>query len=147
MGAGVYARISSARGSLTIRAPDGSSRRRGDRMRLYRPKWPIVLLRNLRAPAVSLAAFALFGAFDSATAAEPRCTCRALGRSFELNQSVCLLTSKGPRIAVCVIVLNMTSWQISDTACVGALTQAHGSGGLLPYHSSKLMSLHAAERQ
>jgi hypothetical protein len=90
-------------------------------MRLYPPKWPeIILPRNLRAPAVSLAAFAVFGGFVSATAAEPRCTCRAFGRSFELNQSTCFPTPKGPRIAVCVMVLNMTSWQISDTPCVGA---------------------------
>jgi hypothetical protein len=88
-------------------------------MRLHCPEWP-EMLRHLRAPALSLAAFALFGALDSATAADPRCTCRAFGRSFELDQSVCLPTSKGPRIAVCVMVLNMTSWQISNTPCVGA---------------------------
>jgi hypothetical protein len=75
---------------------------------------------NPRVLAVGLAAFAIFGTFDSATAAEPRCTCRAFGRSFGLDQSVCLPTSRGPRIAVCVMVLNMTSWQISDTPCVGA---------------------------
>jgi hypothetical protein len=88
---------------------------------LYPPKWPeIVLLPNLRAGAVSLAAFAVLAAFDSATSADPQCTCRALGRSFELGQSACLPSPKGPRIAVCVMVLNMTSWQISDTPCVGA---------------------------
>jgi hypothetical protein len=33
---------------------------------------------------------------------------------------VCLQTPKGPRIAVCVMVLNNTSWQISETPCIGA---------------------------
>jgi hypothetical protein len=75
---------------------------------------------NPRVLAMGLAASAIFGTFDSTTTAEPRCTCRAFGRSFELDQSVCLPTSKGPRIAVCVMVLNMTSWQISDTPCIGA---------------------------
>ena len=68
--------------------------------------WPV------RARAVGLAAFVFFGAFDSTTAREPQCTCRAFGRSFELGQTACLQTPKGPRMAVCVMVLNMTSWQI-----------------------------------
>jgi len=90
------------------------------------PEWPeIGFLRNLRARTVSLVALAVFGAFDSATAAERQCTCRALGRSFELGQTVCLSTPKGPRMAVCVMVLNMTSWQISDTPCVGARIRNH----------------------
>src|SRR5262249_46331078 len=100
--------------------------RRGDRMRVCPPKWPeIVLLRDLRARAVSLAAFAVFAAFDSAAAVERQCTCRALGRSFELGQTACLSTPKGPRMAICVMVLNMTSWQISDTPCVGARMRNH----------------------
>jgi hypothetical protein len=77
-------------------------------------------VRNLRAGRVSLVAFAIIGTFDSASGAEPPCTCRAFGRSFELGQSTCLQTPKGPRIGVCVMVLNMTSWQILDTPCVGA---------------------------
>jgi len=76
------------------------------------------LLRNLRAGLVSLAAFVADGSFDFAASAEPGCTCRAGGRSFELGQSVCLKTPNGPRIAVCVMVLNNTSWQISATPCV-----------------------------
>jgi hypothetical protein len=83
------------------------------------PKWlQTILPRKLAIAALGFAAFASFGAFDSATAAEPRCTCHAFGRSFELDQS--LPTSRGPRIAICVMVLNMTSWQISDMPCVGA---------------------------
>jgi hypothetical protein len=78
------------------------------------------LLRNLRVGAVILATFAVVGAFVVAAGAEPNCTCRARGRSFELGQSACLQTPKGPRIAVCVMVLNNTSWQISETPCIGA---------------------------
>jgi hypothetical protein len=37
---------------------------------------------NPRVLAVGLAAFAIFGTFDSAIATDPRCTCRAFGRSF-----------------------------------------------------------------
>lgn len=78
------------------------------------------LLRNLRAGAAVFATFAVIGAFDFAARAEPNCTCRARGRSFELGQSACLQTPKGPRIAVCVMVLNNTSWQISETPCISA---------------------------
>ena len=46
------------------------------------------------------------------------CVCRAQGREFELGQSVCLASPKGPRIATCGMVLNNTSWQFSDTPCV-----------------------------
>jgi hypothetical protein len=46
------------------------------------------------------------------------CVCRAQGREFELGQTVCLASPKGPRIATCGMVLNNTSWQFSDTPCV-----------------------------
>jgi hypothetical protein len=45
------------------------------------------------------------------------CTCRALGGEFEIGRVVCLATHKGPRLATCGMVLNNTSWQISETAC------------------------------
>jgi hypothetical protein len=93
---------------------------------LCQPEWPeIVLLRKMRARGVGLAAFAVLGAFDCSAAVQPECTCRALGRSFELGQTACLPTPKGPRMAVCVMVLNMTSWQMSDTPCVGARMRNH----------------------
>ena len=76
--------------------------------------------RNLRAGAALVAVLVATGALDLAARAEPACTCRAAGRSFELGQSVCLKTPAGPRIAVCVMVLNNTSWQISATPCVSA---------------------------
>jgi len=50
--------------------------------------------------------------------ADPECTCRAQGRDFTLGQSVCLGTPKGARIATCVMVLNNTSWQFTETPCV-----------------------------
>ena len=46
------------------------------------------------------------------------CTCRSQGRDYDLGKSVCLQTPKGARIATCGMVLNNTSWQISDTPCV-----------------------------
>jgi hypothetical protein len=46
------------------------------------------------------------------------CTCRALGRDFELGRSACLATPNGPRYATCGMVLNNTSWRISDTPCI-----------------------------
>ena len=46
------------------------------------------------------------------------CTCRALGRDFELGRSACLSTPNGPRYATCGMVLNNTSWRISDTPCI-----------------------------
>jgi hypothetical protein len=59
-------------------------------------------------------------ALISAAAAD--CTCRAFGRNFDLGRTVCLATPKGPRQATCVMVLNNTSWQFSDTPCVAAVS-------------------------
>jgi hypothetical protein len=49
--------------------------------------------------------------------ADPKCTCRAHGRQFELGQTVCLMTPKGGRLATCGLVLNNTSWRVSETSC------------------------------
>jgi hypothetical protein len=57
-------------------------------------------------------------ALTSVAAADPNCICRARGREFELGQSTCLPSPKGPRIATCGMVLNNTSWQFTDTPCV-----------------------------
>jgi hypothetical protein len=48
------------------------------------------------------------------------CTCRALGRDFDLGRSVCMPTPTGFRLATCDMVLNNTSWRISSTPCVVA---------------------------
>jgi hypothetical protein len=57
-------------------------------------------------------------ALTSPVAADPNCICRARGQTFELGQSTCLPSPKGPRIATCGMVLNNTSWQFSETPCV-----------------------------
>ena len=57
-------------------------------------------------------------ALISAAAADPNCICRARGKEFELGQTACLVSPKGPRIATCGMVLNNTSWQFTDTPCV-----------------------------
>ena len=44
--------------------------------------------------------------------------CRALGKNFELGRAVCLSTSQGPRLAICEMVLNNTSWRFLDVPCV-----------------------------
>ena len=61
---------------------------------------------------------ALLIALTSAAQADPNCTCLARGKTFELGQSICLASPKGPRIATCGMVLNNTSWQFSDAPCV-----------------------------
>jgi hypothetical protein len=65
-------------------------------------------------------------ALTSAAAADPNCICRARGKEFELGQSICLSSPKGPRIATCGMVLNNTSWQFSDTPCVISQAPAEG---------------------
>jgi hypothetical protein len=50
------------------------------------------------------------------------CTCRAQGRQFEQGQAACIATPNGLRVATCGMVLNNTSWDISQTPCLS--TQA-----------------------
>jgi hypothetical protein len=69
---------------------------------------------------IVLFAFAI-DALVSAASADPNCICRARGQEFELGQSTCLQSPKGPRIATCGMVLNNTSWQFTDTPCVISL--------------------------
>ena len=54
----------------------------------------------------------------SVTASFADCTCRAQGRDLEQGQTICMATSKGFRLAVCGMVLNNSSWAISETPCV-----------------------------
>ena len=65
-----------------------------------------------------IAVLAATACLISAAAAD--CTCRAFGRNFDLGGTACLATPSGPRLATCVMVLNNTSWQFSDTPCVAA---------------------------
>ncbi len=47
----------------------------------------------------------------------PDCTCRALGRSFEVGETACLATPEGRRVARCGMVLNNTSWTFTARPC------------------------------
>ncbi len=47
----------------------------------------------------------------------PDCTCRALGRSFEVGETACLATPEGRREARCGMVLNNTSWTFTARPC------------------------------
>ena len=46
------------------------------------------------------------------------CTCRAQGRDLEQGQTICMATPKGFRLATCGMVLNNSSWSVSETPCV-----------------------------
>jgi hypothetical protein len=70
---------------------------------------------------MSIMSAILLAALASEAAAD--CTCRALGRSFELGQSLCLATPSGPRVAVCGLQLNVTSWRFSQTPCATSGTE------------------------
>jgi len=65
---------------------------------------------------ISLSAAALAALLN--TSAQADCTCRAQGRNFEQGQAVCLATPNGPRIATCGMVLNNSSWELSQSPCV-----------------------------
>lgn len=45
------------------------------------------------------------------------CFCRAQGRMFAYGESVCLRTPEGPRLAQCLMALNVTSWTITERPC------------------------------
>lgn len=76
-----------------------------------------------RTAACSVALGCLIG---TATALAPAaaadvCTCRAPGKRVELGGTTCLQTPKGPRLARCVVDVNVMSWQILDVPCPIAL--------------------------
>ena len=54
----------------------------------------------------------------------PPCTCRADGRVFDMGETTCLQTPSGPRLAVCAMDQNVTSWRSTANACPSA-----GRGG------------------
>lgn len=45
------------------------------------------------------------------------CTCRFKGEDLPLGARRCLPTAQGPRIAECVMELNVTSWRSSQELC------------------------------
>jgi hypothetical protein len=55
---------------------------------------------------------------------DTKCSCRAPGRRALLGDTLCLDTAEGPRLAMCVMNQNVTSWQISNEGClVSALSR------------------------
>ena len=81
--------------------------------------WNLIARTLLHRPVTMEGPEALAATLDARpSVADPECTCRAQGRDFTLGQSVCLATPKGTRIATCVMVLNNTSWQFTETPCV-----------------------------
>ena len=47
----------------------------------------------------------------------PECTCRLFGENVPLGTSACLRTPQGPRLAVCSVEQNVTSWRPSVNLC------------------------------
>ncbi|KAA2242365.1 hypothetical protein F0L46_02855 [Salinarimonas soli] len=45
------------------------------------------------------------------------CYCRAQGRQFGMGEQVCLRSPEGPRMARCVMDLNVTSWRFTQDPC------------------------------
>lgn len=45
------------------------------------------------------------------------CTCRYRGTDYHLGDAVCLNGPSGPRMATCDMVLNNTSWSMSESPC------------------------------
>jgi hypothetical protein len=45
------------------------------------------------------------------------CYCRAQGRTFAVGETACLRTNDGPRLAQCGMVLNNTSWKMTERPC------------------------------
>lgn len=60
---------------------------------------------------------ALVLAMSAARPAAADCTCRALGRDFPLGQTICMPTPAGSQFATCGMVLNNTSWILSEQSC------------------------------
>lgn len=50
----------------------------------------------------------------------PPCTCRYFGQRYDIGDSVCLSQPEGRKIAVCTMVINNPSWQVTNTPCPSA---------------------------
>ncbi len=53
----------------------------------------------------------------AAPAAAHDCTCRSPNGRVGLGDTVCLKTADGPRLAQCVMDLNITSWKVLKAPC------------------------------
>jgi hypothetical protein len=69
-----------------------------------------------------------FGA--SALAQDVSCTCRYKGEKYGIGESICLKSPTGLRMATCEMVLNNTSWQISNAPCPLTQNQSPATDGL-----------------
>jgi len=49
------------------------------------------------------------------------CTCRYKGEDYGIGDSICLGSGSGTRVATCSMVLNNTSWKMSNAPCPQAL--------------------------
>ena len=45
------------------------------------------------------------------------CYCRAQGKMFAPGEKVCLRTAEGPKLAQCMMEINVMSWSITETPC------------------------------
>ncbi|HEY5794291.1 MAG TPA: hypothetical protein VIU82_04690 [Bosea sp. (in: a-proteobacteria)] len=52
-----------------------------------------------------------------AQAPEPLCFCWSEGRKIAEGTAACIRTTQGRRIAQCGRVINMMSWQVTETPC------------------------------
>jgi hypothetical protein len=50
----------------------------------------------------------------------PPCTCRALGRVFDMGEEACLETPRGPRMAICGMDQNVSAWKSTERTCPSA---------------------------
>ncbi len=64
--------------------------------------------------------FATSTSYPTTALAGPECTCRYQGHNYQVGDLVCLRSPKGIRLAVCGMVLNNTSWEITDNPCPSA---------------------------
>jgi hypothetical protein len=45
------------------------------------------------------------------------CTCRAAGQNIHVGETTCLATASGPRLAICDMQQNVTSWRFLTAPC------------------------------
>lgn len=67
--------------------------------------------------ATRLDAAAAGGRLPDAQPRPPLCTCRFRGENVALGSRRCLVTPEGPRMAECVLELNVTSWRTGPDRC------------------------------
>lgn len=53
----------------------------------------------------------------TALAQNVSCTCRYQGEDYGIGESICLKSPNGLKMATCSMVLNNTSWKISNAPC------------------------------